>query len=172
MRVIDSKKCEFGSVVFVVLAKKQIHLVETIGGAAPTSLRSPQVAYKRTFDAAWLPRPEHDYSKQELVRRATTARCACINNRPQRRGLPRHPSIHHQETNHDNHQPNHNHNRRSPTRSEAPARHEGIHDISSAPACRREISVQLLGHPRPSRCDSVMAGVWRRCIHLHHPRPR
>ena len=49
MRIIDSKRNEFGSKTFVVLTCNSIYMIETIGGVTPLSLRTPEIVFKKEF---------------------------------------------------------------------------------------------------------------------------
>lgn len=82
MRIIDSKKNEFGSTSYVVLSARQIWLVETLVPfeelCAP-SVNRAAVVYKRAFGNGWqcgLHRAHGEYTNRELWRRASAARRA------------------------------------------------------------------------------------------------
>ncbi len=79
MRIIASKQHAFGSKTFVVLSCKEIHLVETLRGVQPRTLKSPEIVFRQTFnsfDGHLLHKPEHAYTRRDLWRCASGARRA------------------------------------------------------------------------------------------------
>ena len=77
MRIIASKQNEFGSKTFVVLSCNQIHLVETLGGVEPRTLRSPGVVFHQVHHGfEFFGKSECAYGHRELWRCASGARRA------------------------------------------------------------------------------------------------
>ncbi|WP_428946805.1 hypothetical protein ACQUQQ_08435 [Acidithiobacillus ferrooxidans] len=70
MRIIASKPIPQGSTAWVVLSGHHIHLLETIKGITPQSLRCPSIVFRRTFIGGRVWGSEHKHSKRRLRMRA------------------------------------------------------------------------------------------------------
>ena len=76
MRIIASKQNQFGSKTFVVLSCNKIHMVETIGGVEPRTLRSPEISFHQVHGVEFFGKSECAYGHRELWRCASGARRA------------------------------------------------------------------------------------------------